>query len=106
MQLRLMSSQDSRCAGQHGRMRIVTAGVHASVEVRLERHLCVFVKGQGVHVATEDDGSARVCAAQVGRDRRGPLASTDFERQVLERRKCHAAGLARDSPLPLADASH
>ena len=48
--------QQMRHAQQHGRVRVVAAGVHHAVVGGLERHVHCFLDGQRVHVGADADG--------------------------------------------------
>ena len=49
--------QNGRCSQQHGRMSIMTTGVHTIVIARFEvvNALCALENGQGIHVGPQQD---------------------------------------------------
>ena len=72
------------CADEHRRVRVVPAGVHATVDLAREVEAGVFRHRQRVHVAAQQHDRA-VADAQVGDDRRNGVAGSGLEHEPVER---------------------
>ncbi len=80
----LVAGQQSGGAGEHCHMRVVAAGVHLAVVLRLEVEREVLLQRQGIHVAAQQDRGAGPARVEIGDHRCGRLAEGDVEAEAGE----------------------
>jgi hypothetical protein len=81
-QVALPRRQDARRARQHGGVRVVAAGMHPSRNGGRERKTRFLLHGQCVHVAAQQNRTARLAAFQRRHRARRRGALPPFQRQV------------------------
>ena len=87
-----------RRAGQHGRVRVVAAGVHAPGRARREGEPGVLGHRQRVHVGAQQHRADRAGRRADARPRRCGAAARELERQVGERLEHRGRGLRQVEP--------
>ena len=85
VQLGFPSTQQSRCAGEHGGVRIVAARMHHVVDSGTEIDTRVLGHRQGIHVAPQKNRGTGTRTLERRDDPRGCLVESDSERESLER---------------------
>ena len=82
--------QQARSAQQHRNMQVVAAGVHPTVDLRLERQVVVFLNGQRIHVGTQQHRARGTRSAidgtstKYGSHRGQCLAQGDLQAEALQ----------------------
>jgi amidase len=76
--------QDARCADQHRRVRVVTAGVHRVVDGRRVVESGVLGHRQRVHVAAQDDRRTGTARVEDGGDAGERVAGRDVQSEPVD----------------------
>ena len=76
--------QQSGRAYQHGRMQVMTTGVHRPFRGRPELDVCVFMEGKSIHVGAQQHGGPIVSTIDDSRNTRCGVMFSDLDMQIID----------------------